>query len=85
MGLYNRSAMAATFDMQIGKFSNSNPPKRVHKKSKNQINIDDWRAFTSILNMQISPWWPSWLCKLVAVLEFSQDNLSEHVVKNIIG
>ena len=28
------------------------------------FNLGDWRAFTSILNMQISHWWPSRMCKL---------------------
>ena len=61
MGLYNRSAMAAILDMQISKFSNlkqDNPTKRVQKRKKNsenQMNIDDCRAFTLLLNMQISP------------------------------
>ena len=40
----------------------SNPSECVHKKNcEDGMNIDDWRAFTSILNMQISPWRPSWL------------------------
>ena len=29
-----------------------------------RMNIDDWRAFTSIQDMRIGPWWPSWICKL---------------------
>ena len=66
MGLYNGSAMATILDMQISKFSNSY--RTIHqrwfrKKCKNQINIDDWRVFTSIFKMQITLWWPFWICK----------------------
>ena len=50
MGLYNRSAMAATFDMQIGKFSNSNPPKRVHKKT--QKSDQYWRLESVYVDLE---------------------------------
>ena len=63
---YANLPMAATLDMQISWFSNST--KIIHQKvfkkriAEVGMNIDDWREFTSILNMQISPWLLSWIC-----------------------
>ena len=34
------------------------------KNSEDQMNIDDWRAFTSIWDMQISQGRPSWICQI---------------------
>ena len=49
----------------IFELEQDSPSEGVEKKNcEDQMNIDDWRAFTSLLNMQISPWQPSWICKL---------------------
>ena len=60
------------------------------------MNISDWRAFTSILDMQISPerLLQSWICKLAhgghvyyaykLIFELNRDNLSESVYRKKI-
>ena len=59
--------MMAILDMQISwffNFSQDNLSEHVEKQIlEDLIDIDDWRASTSILNMQISKWRPSWICK----------------------
>ena len=45
------------------------------------MTITDWRAFTSILNMQINPWRPCYIRKLADFL--NQDNPSQHVGRDI--
>ena len=45
--------------------NHDNSSEGVQKKNhEDQMNIDDWTAFTLILDMQISPWRPSRICKL---------------------
>ena len=56
---------------------NQDSPESVQKKiCKDLMTIGIWRTFTSILDMQIIPCRPSWICKL-ADFEKKQDKPSE--------
>ena len=79
--IYVNKLVAAILAIQISWFSNLSRiiHQSVLKKNHNDLmNIEDWRAVTSILDMQISPWLPSWICNYsvcMSVCLSEDDNL----------